>query len=367
MFSRPSDINITQNIEQYTKNTVKKTIGWSAIQSKLPHSWLTSEGESVTIALICTGEVNHFDINPCSILEWKSEKSLYYVSPVNVKKAIDINGCSNEDGLATLDCGIICAQNSQTGMVGIAPRCQIQPISVGIDPNNIKDEDFARGLNKCLEVDVDIVISNITSDTFNEGVENQLKLLKEKNIPFLCCAGSFDESKISYPASSKYSLACGTFDSNNNLVNYKGNEVSSQSVTSTFTNNKYVAYSSLSISIPFMASILALLIAKNKKFIKICGESEFNTIDEMLQILKNSGFEDLKFGDRGQDHYGFIDPDEYLIKIQEEQRVEEEPQEEAKEEVEEEAEETDEETKTIKKTFKPLELIKKAFNFFRKK
>jgi hypothetical protein len=112
-----------------------------------------------------------------------------------------------------------------------------------------------------------------------------------------------------------------------------------------------------------MASILTLLIAKNKKFIKICGESEFNTIDEMLQILKNSGFEDLKFGDRGQDHYGFIDPDEYLIKVQKEQRVEEEPQEEPQEE----AEETDEETKTIKKTFKPLELIKKAFNFFRKK
>ena len=82
----------------------------------------------------------------------------------------------------------------------------------------------------------------------------------------------------------------------------------------------------------------------------------------MWQIFKNSGFEDLKFGDRGQDYYGFIDPDKFLTNLKQEQEQEQEPEEELEEEPKKE-----EETQSIKKKFKPLDLIKKAFSFFRKK
>lgn len=341
MFKTFPDFKSIKTFDSYNKNTVSKTIGWAAIESKLPHSWLISEGESVVIAFICCGGSEHFDINPCKILEWKSEKSLYHISPVNCKQTIKTKEAKEEldpSGKSSLDIGIICAQNPQTGMVGIAPRCQILPINVANEKGEVSKIAFEEAMNYCIQQKPDIVITNLYSTEYNKAIDDKILALKNQNIPFICSAGLFDESEIFFPASSKHAITTVTYSKDGDLLNYKPTSLAPNPVASTFKENTYCEYSSLSTSCPFIASIISLLVSKNKKVIKICGLSQINKTEDIIKILISSGFEDLKFGADNEQSYGIIDIENFLnnYKSKKEEKLQEEEEEEVPEEAPEE-------------------------------
>jgi len=315
MFDLFPDFKIISKLNKYSKNTVSRTIGWTAIESNLPDSWLVSEGESVEIAFICLGETDHFDINPSKILEWRANKSLYHINPINCKSSIltspNLNPIDKTGG-STIDMGIINSQNPQTGMVGISPRAQIQPICIGNEVIGNTENEFLKALDECIKIKPDIVFTNLYSKQFSGNIDLKIKTLYDMNIPFVCSAGSISEKNTNFPASSNYSICTGTFDPEDNLVNIKDNGLKPNTVTSTFIDNTYCSYESLSTSAAFITSILALVISKNKKMIKICGNSNFTTVPGMISFIQSSGFKNLKFGPKNDYHYGIIDIDKEL-------------------------------------------------------
>jgi len=366
MFKTFPDFKSIKTFEKYDQNTVSKTIGWSAIESKLPHSWLISEGESVSIAFICHGGSDHFDINPCKILEWKSDKSLYYINPVNCIQTIKTKEADSDidnSGKSSLDIGIICSQNPQTGMVGIAPRAQILPINVAKENGEVSESSFIEAMDYCIQKKPDIVITNLYSTQFSQAIDDKILRLKNENIPFICSAGMFDESEIFFPASSKHAITTGTYNKEGDLINYKPTSSAPSPVASTFKDNSYCEYSSLSTSCPFITSIISLLLAKNKKVIKICGQSQIKKTEDIINVLINSGFEDLKFGAEGEETFGIVNIENFLNnintnklkKIKQEEKEEREQEKEQEQEQEQElSRDKPEEVNKIKSWFKKI-------------
>lgn len=361
MFSSHKDINFTKNLKNYDKHTVAKTVGWNIIESDLPHAWLISEGESVNINYICTGTAEHFDINPCKILEWKSSQSLSYVSPVNVSEPIIINPSLNPEdyiGTSTMDYGIICAQNPVSGMVGIAPRCKIKPIIVGNSGSSVDADSFLKALVECIANPPDLIFTNLECSEHLPGIDQQILRLKNMGVPFVCNAGLFSESEISFPSFSDHTISACTYDNEGNLINYEPNNLSFPKEISCHLNNSYVEYQGSSIATSIITSVLTLLISKNKKLIKISGLSEYSNVDEMIEILKNYSNDKNAFGANGSHSYGILDVNEFISNL-------------AKPEVEEEinTEESTEETgdsnkfdPNIKSSYKKPSLIKKIFS-----
>ena len=134
MFSLP-EFKIEKTFSKYSKETVKQTVGWGLIESKIPQSWIMSEGEGITVAVIDTGHPIHEDINPEQIMEWKGDRKIAAIKPFNAsegKNFIDYEDIYDKNGHQTHCTGIICAQNNELGMVGIAPKAKCISIKAGV-------------------------------------------------------------------------------------------------------------------------------------------------------------------------------------------------------------------------------------------
>ena len=379
MFSSHKDINVTRKLQNYDKNTVTKTVGWNIIESNLPHAWLISEGESVNINYICNGTADHFDINPCKILEWKSSQSLSYISPVNVSEPVILDPSLNPEdfiGTSTMDYGIVCAQNPVSGMVGIAPRCKIKPIVVGNSGANVTPDLFTKALVECIANPPDIIFTNLECGEYSPSIDQQILRLKDMGVPFVCNASLFSESEVSFPSFSDHTISACTYNEEGVLINYKPNNLSFPKEVSCHLNNSYVEYESSSIATPIITSVLALLIAKNKKLIKISGLSEYSSVDEMIEILNNFANDKKAFGAEGSHCYGILDVHDFLSNIAKtkENQTEQQQQQQQEEEKEEEVLIKDEEENedkvfdpNIESSYKKPSLINKLFSKLFKK
>jgi len=303
-------------LSKYSKETVKQTVGWGLIESRIPQSWIMSEGDGITIAVIDTGHPVHEDINPEEILEWKSEHSLGLVNPPNAipgKNFIDSEDIYDYNGHQTHCTGIICAQNNKFGMVGVAPKAKCISIKAldkrgyGTAQSIIDALDYAKSIKP------DIISMSLGSANPYPPIEEKIKEIYKLNIPIICSAGNSGLNGVSYPAAYKECIAIAAYDSNENIANFssKGEEIDwacpGVNITSTFLNNGYAKLSGTSMACPFMAGIVALMLSKHRKLEKNGIYNNCKTVEQIREHL-------LKYTDDkgavGKDNswgYGVID------------------------------------------------------------
>ena len=90
-------------------NTFTQTIGWNIADLNVPKWWKETQGEGITIGVIDTGLPTHIDIGDNAIAG---------------KSFIPNESIEDKHGHQTHCVGIICAQNNDLGMVGVAPKAK---------------------------------------------------------------------------------------------------------------------------------------------------------------------------------------------------------------------------------------------------
>lgn len=292
-------------------SAMSEIVDWGLEMHNVPKVWETTMGEDVNVYILDTaGETEHQDLvgNFIGGINFSSSKTL-----------------KDAQGHGHHCAGIIAAEKNDTGCIGVAPKAKIFLVKVLNDSGSGSATSIENGLKFCYERigkedGPDIISMSLGADgPLGVGCEKWIKKLYDANIPVICAAGNSGREGVNYPAKYKETIAIGAFDRNGNLAKFSttGEEVAVAApgvdIYSTWPPNSYARLSGTSMATPFIAGIVALLIAKHRKQEKETGLNDCKTVEDIRTHLVKHCIDKGQLGKDKQWGYGVIDL-ENLIK-----------------------------------------------------
>lgn len=283
----------------------KQAAGWQLLKFNLPDKWKISQGEGVKIAVIDTGcDLNHSDLKN-NLLQGKN-----FVEPK--KDPVDVVGHG------THIVGVICAENNDIGIVGVAPKSKVIPIKALDDEGNGTPENIEKAIRWAADQGADIITMSLGSPNKIDSIRKAIiYALNKKSITF-CAAGNAGRThEIFYPANYPETIGIGAIDENFERASFSstGNDLDflapGVKIFSTVPNNWYAYMSGTSMSNPFAVGCAALLLSyirNNNLNIKLDNDEDYRNILKKHTIsLKNPEFSKNKFFEG----FGIIDPSQF--------------------------------------------------------
>jgi major intracellular serine protease len=292
-YKREEDFLSIQDVEQKA--------GWEITAFNLPETWKYSRGEGVTVAVLDTGcDLDHDDLKN-NLLPGKNF--------IESEKPIDLNSHG------THVAGIICAEDNDRGVVGVAPKAKVIPVKV-LDKKGSGDlRRVADGIYWAADQKVDFITMSLGSPTPVPIVHKAIQYAVKKNIVIFCAAGNAGRTReIFYPAAYPETIGIGAIDQNFDRANFSctGPDLDflapGVSITSTVPTNWYATLSGTSMANPFVVGIAALLLShKKQKNLPIALKTAKDYVEMLKKYTiptKNPEFAGKKFFEG----FGIIDP-----------------------------------------------------------
>lgn len=282
--------------------------GWNISKLNVPKTWSITQGEDITVMVIDTGYSDHSDLEEGI----QKDKCRSFLS---VESFIE-----DKNGHSTHCQGIIGARNNNSGMVGVAPKCNIITCKVlGKDGTGGMDG-IRKALQYAIEIKPDIISMSLGSPVPDGIMHALIQKLYKMNIPVIAAAGNDGkENAVNYPGRYPECICVTAFDENGNPAKFNstGEEVGVSApgvdIYSTWLNNQYAKLSGTSMATPFVAGTIALLLAKHRKQERESGSNDCLTIDQIKEHITK--YSDDK-GIVGKDSvwgYGMINPEKLII------------------------------------------------------
>jgi subtilisin family serine protease len=295
--------------------SLSQRIDWGLRQLNVPKTWSITRGGGITVMVIDTGHPVHPDIGD---------------NAIEGKNCISGEPIEDENGHQLHCTGIICAKDNQTGMVGVAPEAKCISVKALNKSGSGSYYGLAEALDYAIEVKPDLVSMSLGGPTPSPVLQERIKTLYELNIPVICAAGNSGDGGVNYPAAFDETIAVAAYDKYGKVARFssKGEKVEwaapGVNIYSTFLNDGYASLSGTSMACPFIAGVVALMLAKHKKQEEATGMNDCKTVAQIREHL-------LKYtndkGAVGRDNswgYGVIDV-EKLIGGDDEEPPSEEP------------------------------------------
>lgn len=240
-------------------SALSQTTGWGLEDLNIPSLWTESKGDNVTVMVIDTGYSNHYELSDC-ILKDKAKSFI-------PGEELDNNGHG------TMVASVIAAKDDINGIVGVAPNARIIPVKGLPDSGMLKD---SRVLTKCLEyaleVKPDIINMSLGGyGRYEKRFEDILDELYALNIPVVCAAGNRSDMPVSYPANYDKTIGVASFKKGRSISSFSpsGENIDfalpGEQIITCALKDQYAVVSGSSFASPFMAGIIALIIARYKK------------------------------------------------------------------------------------------------------
>lgn len=285
-------------------STLSQKQGWGIKQNNIPNTWQVTAGEGVTVMVIDTGAPEHDDINGNLVAEFTQIKS---------------EGTKDLEGHSTHCCGIICAQNNDMGMVGVAPKAHVITVKALDKDGSGTNKQVADALKLAVKLKPDVVSMSLGSPAPSDEIYAEIKKLYEMNIPVVCAAGNSGARGVDYPGKYPETIAVAAYDKHGKIANFSavGETVDFAApgveIYSTYLNNQYVNMNGTSMACPFFAGVIALLLSKHKKQVEEGKENDCQTVEQIKEHL-------LKYtvdkGYTGKDNYfgyGMVDVEKLIL------------------------------------------------------
>lgn len=284
--------------ENKTVASLSQVVDWGLHQANVPATWKTTQGEGITILVIDTGFPTHDDIGD---------------NAIKGKNFIPNEPFEDQDGHQSHCVGIICAKNNSEGMVGVAPKAKAVCVKALSKSGSGTYEQLADALQYAIDTKPDIVSMSLGGSSYDKGMREKIKQLYKMNIPVICAAGNTGWGGVTWPAAYPETIAVAAHDKYGRIASFssRGEMVEwaapGVDIYSTYLDNGYRSLDGTSMACPFIAGVVALMLAKHKKQEAETGENDCQTIPQIREhLLKYT----MDKGRQGKDNswgYGIID------------------------------------------------------------
>ena len=218
MYKLPEFI-IEEVFDLYNKSSVKQTVGWGLINSKIPQSWVLSQGEGIKILVIDTGLPIHSDLDETTLTKNINEKVFIQKNDLS-KNFVAGEAIEDLNGHQTHCTGIICARNNSEGMIGVAPKSETICAKVLNKDGRGSSQALAEALEYALEIKPDIISLSLGSSQSDPRVHLAIKNLYKENIPVICAAGNSGDMGVNFPAAYPETISVAAYDSSGKVARF---------------------------------------------------------------------------------------------------------------------------------------------------
>lgn len=286
-----------------TLASLSQVVDWGLRQANVPKTWQVTQGEGINILVIDTGFPDHIDIGD---------------NAVRGANFIPGEPIEDENGHQTHCVGIICAKNNGIGMVGVAPKAKATCVKALAKSGGGSYAGLAKALDYAIETKPDIVSMSLGGSIPSPILESRIKTLYEMNIPVICAAGNTGEGGVNWPAAYDETIAVAAHDKNGKIASFssRGDKVEwaapGVNIYSAYLNNQYASLNGTSMACPFIAGVVALMLAKHKKQEKETGKNDCKTVEEIRQHLLKYTMDQGRVGRDNSWGYGIIDVEKMI-------------------------------------------------------
>lgn len=185
--------------------------------------------------------------------------------------------------------GIIAARDNAIGIVGVAPQSSLIAIKALGDDGNGSFEAIIKGIEIAIQLKADIINMSLGSPVGDSLLQAACKKAYDANIPLICAAGNSGTEVLDFPAQYEETISVGALDARNTRAVFSqyGSGLDFMApgvdILSTTPNNTYSIMSGSSMSAPWLAGIVALLLSKHKKN---QGKTPIHTVEDVRNHLK---------------------------------------------------------------------------------
>jgi len=291
MKNNPNILYVEDNL---TRTYVAQTLDWGVdrVDAEYVHGNSSYDGANIDVAVLDSGgDMDHPD------LTWAGGHSVVSSDP---------DYWEDKNGHGTHCAGIISADDNTTGVVGVAPHCDIWAVQVSRTAM-ISISDIIAGIDWIVSThhdtdpDNDIrIVSMSFSGPASDAETTALTAAYNDDILLIAAAGNAGGS-VEYPAAHSFVMAVSASTSTDGIASYSnyGPEIEliapGNSIYSTYKNGKYRTLSGTSMACPMVAGAAALAWSAHPGY----------TRDQIRDLLHNTA-EDIGLSTY-QQGYGLVD------------------------------------------------------------
>lgn len=281
-----------------------ETQDWGIKLLNIPSLWRLTEGEGIKVAILDTGiTLTHPDLE--GAFPRFSYKD-FTNSP---------HGIGDQNGHGTHVAGIVAARKNNTGVVGVAPKADLLIGKVLGDNGAGTATGIAKGIDWAVEKGADIISMSLGSQVSVPLIHDAIKRAVKQGVFLITAAGNDALNYVDFPGAYEETIAVGSINESKRLSSFSsiGEEVTivapGENILSTYPPSTYATLSGTSMATPFVSGVVALMLAKHKKY---GGKTPVNNQKDLEEHLAMTAIDLGKAGFDERFGYGLIDPRSFM-------------------------------------------------------
>lgn len=277
-------------------------IDWGVRLQGIANAWKTTKGKGIRVGICDTGSPAHPDVSPGVVAakDFTGSRTGYVDSNIH----------------GTHVAGIIGARDNETGVVGVAPECELACAKVLGDDGSGSSSGVAAGIDWCVAQKCHIINMSLGSSQPDQQIRAAIVRARAVGVWVICAAGNEGPgpNTVGYPGAWEECIAVASINQLMAVSRFssRGPQVDvaapGEKILSTTLSGTYGILSGTSMASPFVAGAVALILAAHKD-----GESGIPvTVDQMIEHLTR-GAKDI--GTPGKDPesgFGIIDASKWF-------------------------------------------------------